>query len=548
MSETTFRRLNRCGIDNCKATVYYLQDGQWFCKNGHLREGELDIDEDEFTAGNTGARAKKKEEEKEKPAHVLRGRRAYELFLKCIQLILRKQVLVLVHEKGFPEELEAVVRDLWALRLQKLLERHKSSSAEQADDREQYATDEEASGSGTTGASSYSSDYFSSDIEIESALAQEPDYTKRRMLKRTRKLFQGPGLIVTLAICYLGAAMLRVPVSLGEIYQWMEARELPYTVALQEIPEKMRQLLPGTYRKALQPLARLEQRRLQRTIQDLVVSYSTQFGITFPELNWPILTLKYIKGLGLPLEVFSAVKQLIKLKEISIKFDEAPRVKRHRGGDWPEQTLMSLVLIAAKLAWGLDGIKRMPEDNMEPAAIILNQKCWERFLAANKFKGDAIFDYKDMNILKIPGEELDAYMDWYERTWLSSEGQGKTKLSEHLLSLFPTSQKSTFGDQQFVPEHSDLQDIKTLHANVEVVQKAETESEMGLGTNISVGEHYPIWRLDSELPPHAMMLLDAASTLVCTSREYLCKSLRHMEFMFRDCEFVKQQRRRSGDS
>ena len=33
-----YKRLSRCGIDSCKQTLFYLDDGQWFCKNGHLRE------------------------------------------------------------------------------------------------------------------------------------------------------------------------------------------------------------------------------------------------------------------------------------------------------------------------------------------------------------------------------------------------------------------------------------------------------------------------------------------------------------------------------
>lgn len=32
------KRLSRCGIENCKSTSFYLNDGQWFCKKGHLRE------------------------------------------------------------------------------------------------------------------------------------------------------------------------------------------------------------------------------------------------------------------------------------------------------------------------------------------------------------------------------------------------------------------------------------------------------------------------------------------------------------------------------
>ena len=33
-----YKRLSRCGVDSCKQKLFYLDDGQWFCKNGHLRE------------------------------------------------------------------------------------------------------------------------------------------------------------------------------------------------------------------------------------------------------------------------------------------------------------------------------------------------------------------------------------------------------------------------------------------------------------------------------------------------------------------------------
>lgn len=33
-----YKRLSRCGIDNCKQTQFYIENGRWFCKNGHMRE------------------------------------------------------------------------------------------------------------------------------------------------------------------------------------------------------------------------------------------------------------------------------------------------------------------------------------------------------------------------------------------------------------------------------------------------------------------------------------------------------------------------------
>lgn len=71
----------------------------------------------------------------------------------------------------------------------------------------------------------------------------------------------------------------------------------------------------------------------------------------------------------------------------------------------------------------MDGTKRIPRDKTEPAAIILDIKSWERFLAENKFQGDSIFDWTDGDVFGMSGDELDGYMDWYERT-LMEKGKG----------------------------------------------------------------------------------------------------------------------------
>ncbi|EON96587.1 putative 60s ribosomal protein l40 protein [Phaeoacremonium minimum UCRPA7] len=77
---------------------------------------ERDIDEEE-NFGNTGKVSRKEKEAKEKVVRHLTGNAARELFLECLQLILRKQVWWLIKEKNLPDELETVVRDLWDLRV-----------------------------------------------------------------------------------------------------------------------------------------------------------------------------------------------------------------------------------------------------------------------------------------------------------------------------------------------------------------------------------------------------------------------------------------------
>ena len=126
----------------------------------------------------------------------------------------------------------------------------------------QDPTDEDtgtASAAAATDTETYSSEYWSSEIGIDNAIAGEADLVKSKLLRRNQKEFRVPGLIVTIGLCYLGAVMLKVPVSLGDMYKWVESQELPYKAALQEIPEKMKRLLSGAYTKALQPMVRFTQ-------------------------------------------------------------------------------------------------------------------------------------------------------------------------------------------------------------------------------------------------------------------------------------------------
>lgn len=99
---------------------------------------------------------------------------------------------------------------------------------------------------------------------------------------------------------------------------------------------------------------------------------------------------------------------------------------------------MSLLLLSTKLSWDIDGINRTPRDRAESASINPDGKSWEQFLAKNKFSGDSIFDYKDVDVMEMQDGELDAYMDWYERIWLvrAGERKGMSKSAKQCM-IFP---------------------------------------------------------------------------------------------------------------
>ena len=152
----------------------------------------------------------------------------------------------MIHSKGLPSELESVVRDLWALRLQ--LVKAKIGGVPTSD------------GEVTV---------YSSQVEdLEYGNETAPENERRGSKGRDGKGM--PALIDTLAICYLGMVLLRVPISIGDLhrlarhtrlcwplltgrFRWTALEEIPYIRAIRLVPRAMRSKLLPYYIGALDP-------------------------------------------------------------------------------------------------------------------------------------------------------------------------------------------------------------------------------------------------------------------------------------------------------
>lgn len=107
---------------------------------------------------------------------------------------------------------------------------------------------------------------------------------------------------------------------------------------------------------------------------------------------------------------------------------------------------MSLVIIATKLLYGLDGVSRAPRSSTEPAAVGLKWEDWDRFLRLGNAerrgllggisqetgKKELEVDVKETDIFNMNGEDLDKYMDWFEKTWAD-----KSNTKRMLVHTFP---------------------------------------------------------------------------------------------------------------
>lgn len=141
---------------------------------------------------------------------MLTGQPARDLYLECLQLILREQILWLVTVKGHKAELETVIRDLWDLRTRGAAAAVENDSASEAEML-----------------------LFSSQID----LSQDEQPTNR--FKRPQNWtpesgseWPSPRLLDTLALCFLGCLLLRIPTRIGDLARWARSGSIPYKQAV----------------------------------------------------------------------------------------------------------------------------------------------------------------------------------------------------------------------------------------------------------------------------------------------------------------------------
>ncbi|KAK7518074.1 ubiquitin family-domain-containing protein [Phyllosticta citriasiana] len=430
MSSSTFKA-DRCGVENCRSRKYVTgEDGYAYCENGHQHAGfgtQRADDDDDF---NTQGRVTRRKVEKEDHgSRQLSGREALELYLHCYQLILWKQSYWLVNTKGLPAELEHVVRDLWALRLQSLKQK-----VEVASDTE--------------------SQVFSSQSEGETTDTNNAG--DERLVRRGRRPDSSPKLIDTLALVYLAMLLLRVPVSLGDVFAWASSGELIYYRARAQVPPEMRDRLHATHLRALEPASLLSPTALQTAVLDLAIAYAREYGMGLPPLNYPLVLFRYLKDLTLPLEVYAAVLNLAKLVGCDFCFPDFDARRRLRLSDLPEAQVASLTVVAVKLLFPWDAVERHPYSASDLGAMKLDWDAWTKAssdldglrTAPGRLKFEKAIQVAERDVMRMEGQELDDYLNWYEGMFVDPDMENLPRVDEFrrsLFKMFPTGQPAGMG-------------------------------------------------------------------------------------------------------
>lgn len=353
----------------------------------------------------------------------------------CLQLVLRKQLRWLITVRKMPEELEALTKDLWALRLQKVQSRISYESE----------TDTEAP----------SAQFFSSQSESEVTSASRSTRRSRKEKGRVRE--GSPRLVETLALCYISLLLLRIPVTVGDIHKWANEGQLLYHRVAREVPLGMRERLPPRYQAQLEPQDLLKPTTVQTEVVQLM-NLNFDFGMSPPVLNLPLVRYRWVRELMLPIEVYAACQRLAQLLAIDFEFDLSTKTSTSANITlrYPEGRLMGVMVAATKLLFPFDDIERTARSRTDLSGVSMDWQEWAKQMSdLNKAEAgdqalsfDECFRFDEARSHTVSDDKLDAYLDWYQDNIATEEIRERGRagrdadLRRAMFAMFPAADRT----------------------------------------------------------------------------------------------------------
>ena len=182
---------------------------------------------------------------------------------------------------------------------------------------------------------------------------------------------------------------------------------------------------------------------------------------------------------------------------------------------------MSLLVVAVKLLYPFDPPEQDPEALQEPKSLAIDWPKWIQLHRPDKDvkrapKHASHFEITESDIFKMTGDEIDKYMDWYQRQWAQTERQAEGA-SKEILDLFPLRDlppEPPRLDSESKFEEEVLSRLKTSQSQLVLgpaVPNTEDHDGEGLGTQ------YRIWHKEEDVSPTAKIFVDVAAEVIGVS-------------------------------
>ena len=238
--------------------------------------------------------------------------------------------------------------------------------------------------------------------------------------------------------------------------------------------------------------------------------------------------------------MYLSVTNLIEL--LSYKFAmNSPEHINKRITDNPDVALICLTVIAAKTWYGFDKVKRHPRDAEDISATLPDWDTWKAHLEdlgkdekSPKRPKHWELNLDERELYDMSNEDLDLYMDWYERTYYSAEGgTGKGKAPRQILRFFEDENYSTMvindqdeeNSQEISKEFQRLCNLNTNNlTHIDVIPDDDQNV-------LRSGHEYIMFNPDrhQDLPPKMKVFLKAAAVCIGLPFKLFLKELYHME-------------------
>ena len=147
----------------------------------------------------------------------------------------------------------------------------------------------------------------------------------------------------------------------------------------------------------------------------------------------------------------------------------------------------------------------------------------------------------EKDIMNMQGEQLDEYMDWYERTYVDeSRAEGKSHgLPKQLLDMFPTGRTDGSSPTPYKYDQISVQEQDAIDKRLQMVigklrlrNVVTDNSEDSTGIyedSIQVGSFYQRYREAKDLTPHARAFHEAVAKAIGVRLETLILAVGQVE-------------------
>ena len=208
---------------------------------------------------------------------------------------------------------------------------------------------------------------------------------------------------------------------------------------------------------------------------------------------------------------------------------------------------MAVLVIVVRLRHPFDNVVRYAATLADPGVMTIDWDAWckhqkefdDRITSEGKIGRGNEMKVVERDVLSMTGDQMDEYLDWFERTWVKDEDQESKKggFPTGLLDMFPTGRLD--GSSAPVIDLQDLANtdreilddkLKAMQGSLKFRGVVSKEKEGKSKVRVErIGSSYKRYRKAEDLPPQAKTFYETAAKLIGISFSTLFTAVQQLE-------------------